>query len=403
MNSIARKSISILAAICMLVTGIITVFADSGMDHFVRVNESKECPFTDIDNAWYTENIKAVYEYGMMIGRSGTEFAPDQPVTLAEVITIASRLNKMYQEGTTEFLTGKPACPMPWYEIYVLYALDKGMIKNGEISNYNMPASRAQTAGILGKALPDEAWNEILALSLNDIPDVNEADAYYQEILKLYRSGVLAGMDPNRTFASERSVRRCEVAAMVDRIVCPEDRELGDDGNESDIVLPENGTTQDLGSGSMRRFDSVKALYDGAYDIVIADVINADDAVSTDVAGVDIALSDIKILQSYKGKLEAGQTICIEETGIRQVNGDLAIDAVPLLGKHMRVLLFLTEPSNAIQKTAEGYGILGVYQGKFFLDGNSQVYAAAGFSDQAIGVPGLPERQTLKAFEKLLG
>ena len=402
MKRFNRKFISVVMAVCTLLSGVLAADATSGMDHFVKVNDGKDCPFTDIDNAWFTENVKAVYEYGMMIGRSETEFAPEQPVTLAEVITIASRLNKMYQEGTTEFQIGKPTCPMPWYEIYVLNALDNDIIQNGEFSEFNLPASRAQTAGILGKALPAEVWEEILAISLDDIPDVNAEDAYQQEILKLYRSGVLTGMDSMRTFASERAVRRCEVAAIVDRIVCPGDRELGNSVSESDIILPADNSTQNLGSGSMRGFASVRALYDDAYDVVIADVMNADGAVSADIAGVDIALSEVKILQSYKGKLEAGQRICIEEAGIRKVDGDLAIDAVPLLGSRMRVLLFLTNPSNAIQKTVEGYGILGVYQGKYFLDGNDQVYAAAGFSDWAVGVPGCPDCQSLEAFNRLL-
>ena len=402
MNAITRKIISAAAAVSMVLTGMIPVSAASGQEHFIKVNERADCPFTDIDHAWYTENVKAVFSYGMMIGRSRTEFAPEQPVTLAEVITIASRLRKMYRDGTTDFLTGKPTCPMPWYEIYVLYALDNGIVQSGEFNNYEMPASRAQTAGILGRALPAEAWEEILDIALDDIPDVSAADAYQQEILKLYRSGVLTGMDPLRTFASERAVRRCEVAAMVDRIVCPEDREPGG-GRASVIILPESGLTQALGYGSMRGYASVQALYEAACDVVIADVVNTDGAASSAAAGVDIALSDVMILHSYKGKLEVGQTICIEETGIRRADGEYSIDAVPLLGRQNRVLLFLTEPSNAIQQTVEGYGILGVYQGKFFVDGNDRVYAAAGFSDQAAGVPGCPDSQTLQEFEKLLG
>lgn len=140
----------------------------------------------------------------------------------------------------------------------------------------------------------------------------------------------------------------------------------------------------------MKGYTNIWSLYDDAYEVVLADVIQTEDNILYDDI-INIAPSIVQVIKGYKGKLENRQKICIEETGIRQEDGDLAIDGVPLLGENMRVLLFLTEPSNAVQKTREGYGILGVYQGKYFVDQGNTLYASADFSDNARTMITLPE------------
>ena len=53
--------------------------------------------FSDVsDSAWYAENVKTAYELGFMNGKSEGQFDPDGNVTVAEGITMASRLNAIY-------------------------------------------------------------------------------------------------------------------------------------------------------------------------------------------------------------------------------------------------------------------------------------------------------------------
>ena len=50
--------------------------------------------FTDVaDSAWYAENVKKAYELGFMNGKSEGKFDPNGSVTVAEAITMASRVN----------------------------------------------------------------------------------------------------------------------------------------------------------------------------------------------------------------------------------------------------------------------------------------------------------------------
>ena len=132
----------------------------------------------------------------------------------------------------------------------------------------------------------------------------------------------------------------------------------------------------------MKSYQSIQQMCGEAYDIVIADVIRTNENIFYN-GHVNIAPSEVTIRESYLGRLKKGDTVCIEETGIRQPGGDLAVDGVPLLGENMRVLLFLTEPSGEVQGTKEGYGILGVYQGKLFIDKSGGIHSGVEYSDQA--------------------
>ena len=53
--------------------------------------------FTDVaDTAWYAENVKKAFELGFMNGKSEGKFDPNGSVTVAEAITMASRVNAIY-------------------------------------------------------------------------------------------------------------------------------------------------------------------------------------------------------------------------------------------------------------------------------------------------------------------
>ena len=53
------------------------------------------CGFTDVPkNAWYADEVEYCYNHGLMVGVSDTEFKPGEPVTRAQLATVASRLHK---------------------------------------------------------------------------------------------------------------------------------------------------------------------------------------------------------------------------------------------------------------------------------------------------------------------
>lgn len=109
----------------------------------------------------------------------------------------------------------------PWYVPYVEKALDYGLLPQ-QWTEYEKPASRAQTAEIFSRVLPD---GELAVLNrVDSIPDVQPGHGNYEAILKLYRAGVLSGTNEYGSFAPGSTIKRSEVIATLVRLVLPERR-----------------------------------------------------------------------------------------------------------------------------------------------------------------------------------
>ena len=166
----------------------------------------------------------------------------------------------------------------------------------------------------------------------------------------------------------------------------------------SDFYIPEKNHLLGMEASSMKEYDTLEELKEDAHAIVLADVIQSKEIISYHDL-VDIAISNVEIVESYKGEYNPGDVLSIEETGTWGDDGDFSIDGVPLLREHMRALLFLTEPDNTIQGDKEGYGIIGVYQGKFFVDGDNIAHQSAEFSDYADPIKGMKIQTPLDQLE----
>lgn len=178
--------------------------------------------FSDIDeDAWYgskqTGAIKLAYRYGLMSGRADGTFDPSGSITVAEALTIASRVHDIYYNNKTTFKAGNT-----WYEEYVNYAIEEGIISKKDFTNYDRAISREEMAYIFANIIPEEAMEEIN--DVYEIPDVDEDNKYYYEILYLYNVGILSGSDAKGTFNPKANISRAEVSAIIVRIAAPEER-----------------------------------------------------------------------------------------------------------------------------------------------------------------------------------
>lgn len=54
--------------------------------------------YTDMPNDWSTEAIETAYEYAILEGCDG-KFNPNGNITIAETITVASRIHSSYTRG----------------------------------------------------------------------------------------------------------------------------------------------------------------------------------------------------------------------------------------------------------------------------------------------------------------
>ncbi len=184
---------------------------------FQIVNEEK-LPFSDVANgAWYCKEVETAYQLGLVKGVDETHYNPTKPVSLAEVITLAVRMNCIY--------TGRDlptSADGKWYDPYVKYAINELMIWGDEFPDYTAPALRGQVAYIMGKALPEEAYEPINMF--NEIPDMPNGDFGNYEALILYNAGIVIGSDSEYNFRPNTEINRAEIAAIVNRMAKPNNR-----------------------------------------------------------------------------------------------------------------------------------------------------------------------------------
>ena len=195
----------------------------SAVEGFANIsvkNAYEDGRFTDVKASdWFAPYVKAVYQYGFMIGNSASTFDPDGNVKLSETIAIAARLHAVFHTGEETFENG-----FPWYQPYVSYLMQQEALPF-EIENYEDYATRAEFVRILHAALPEEVFTpQINAVAPGSIPDVGAEESFPEAVYSLYAAGILTGSDQYGTFRPESSIRRCEVSAVVSRIVDPASR-----------------------------------------------------------------------------------------------------------------------------------------------------------------------------------
>ena len=167
--------------------------------------------FSDVSASyWATPSIKLCYEYGFMKGTTPKQFSPTGALTVAEAIEI-------YTTGQSTLTNGEP-----WYQTYVDYALENGIVQAGDFTSYTAKATRGQMAYIFSRALPATVLPSIN--NVQTLPDVTGSTKYSQEIFSLYNAGVLTGSDVFGTFKPNDNIIRAEAAAILTRVALPEQR-----------------------------------------------------------------------------------------------------------------------------------------------------------------------------------
>ena len=219
-----RRLLPLILAAVLLTTVLPQTGSAAGME--LSPTRSYRGQFTDIQPTdWYYDNVTALYELGLTDGQgSGDQYVPAAAITLAEAVTMAARLRSLYVYEDSE--KGPAAYPGgSWYDPYVAYAKAAGILGDEFDGQYSQPASRAQVAHILANALPaslQEPINEqavtVGYASRRYISDVDAYTPYQQDILTLYRWGILSGADGTGSFLPDETIRRSEIAAMITRL-----------------------------------------------------------------------------------------------------------------------------------------------------------------------------------------
>ena len=176
-------------------------------------------PFSDVFGTdWFIDDVIYAYSIGLIDGVTPTTFAPKENLTYAQTVKLAACMHQLYTSGGVTLKNGSPV----WYQSYVDYAKENGII----IQDYEWgaPATRAGYIEIFANALPDEAFDEINDIGDGAIPDVDSEHPQADAIYKLYRAGILQGVDKDYNCSPETNIKRSEVAAILTRMMKPEAR-----------------------------------------------------------------------------------------------------------------------------------------------------------------------------------
>ena len=171
-------------------------------------------PFTDIkESDWFYNDVLNAYHMGLINGKTPTTYAPNDNLTYAEAVKLAACMHELYTTGKITLGNGSPV----WYQSYVDYAKANKIISKDY--EWSAQATRAGYMEIFANALPDEALAAINTIPDGSIPDVSAAHPQAEAIYKLYRAGILQGVDAAHNCNPSSNIRRSEVAAILTRMM----------------------------------------------------------------------------------------------------------------------------------------------------------------------------------------
>ena len=169
--------------------------------------------YSDIEsNKWYASDVAKATELGLINGYDG-KFYPNNNLTYSEAIKLAACMHQLKTTGKITLINGTKN----WYDTYVEYAKQNKIISKDY--DWTANATRAGYVEIFAHALPDEALSAKNAIADGAIPDVAMSDYAASEVYKLYRAGILTGSDAKGTFNPDSNILRCEVAAILTRMM----------------------------------------------------------------------------------------------------------------------------------------------------------------------------------------
>ncbi len=199
------------------------------LDNFAPVR-AYDGRFTDLE-PWFYDNAVSLYELGLTEGMTADKFGSAEETSAAQAIVFAARISCIYYSGSTAALTEGGAQSGDWYSSSVAYLKDQDVLEqDGPYEGrYDQPATRSFVAQLLAGLLPDSAYADLNGAVVDAgwrsgkyIPDVDESAPYAEAVLKLYRTGILAGYGEHGAFMPDAPIVRRELTAMLTRLVDPD-------------------------------------------------------------------------------------------------------------------------------------------------------------------------------------
>lgn len=221
-----KRACSVILALLLLVSITIPVYAQRASTSNFKPVKEYTGQFSDVQTSdWFYDSVKTVYEYGLMKGVDSSHFYPNAEISIAESVALIARIHKTLHTGDGSFKQGTP-----WYKVYFDYMQDIGLGLELDNPQYLVPF-RSWFTVLLYSSVEDIDIELINDIEIGAIPDIcnpldcansseywESAPAYY-----FYSAGILTG-GKDGAFRPDDTITRAEVATIITRLVCPEQR-----------------------------------------------------------------------------------------------------------------------------------------------------------------------------------
>lgn len=175
-------------------------------------------PFGDVKSAdWFYNDVKYVYEKGMMAGTAADVFAPNATTTRAMIVTILYRL-----EGSPAVTGTSPFVDVPagqWYTDAVNWAAANQIVKGTSATTFapNASITREQMAAILYRYAQYKGYDVTKKADLSGYSDNGQVSAYAKDALAWANAAKLINGVTNTTLAPQGNATRAQVSAILHR------------------------------------------------------------------------------------------------------------------------------------------------------------------------------------------
>lgn len=177
--------------------------------------EKTQDPFSDLNQAFNPDQIRKLYELGILQGNAG-KFEPKRSITRIEFMSLIVRALQL-QGGEDAKLTFTDIDPQAWYIPELKAALKHGVAKGFSAKEFrpNALITREQASKMLGNVL----FGDLRPEGEVSFSDSKEISFWAKdEVVGLAVQKLLTGY-PDNTFRPQNKLTRAESAALIYRIL----------------------------------------------------------------------------------------------------------------------------------------------------------------------------------------
>ena len=175
-----------------------------------------ESGFTDVEqSAWYSSAVEYVFDNGIMVGLSDTEFAPDADITRAMFATIVYRISG--EQATASSCQFDDVADGMWYTEAIAWCAEKGIVLGVSDTEYDPDGviTREQMCAMLKRYIDYTGAEYERVNDRVTFTDADSISAYAAEAVdEMAGYGIIHGRDTGE-FDPKSGTTRAECATVV--------------------------------------------------------------------------------------------------------------------------------------------------------------------------------------------